>query len=295
MASSVYLLATIVLLAHLMRDLGAGRLRWPMAGLFALTPGVLTYATNGYMDILSGTVMTASLVLLVKIHKGEASPWMLGLVYGIAAFTKEDGNLWFIACGCALGLGYLLKRLPWQSLAAFGVFWAVIALPWLGVAKTLHQRNRGWNFSPEYMTDRAPIALPMTVRAYVQEGFGGGNTMRNMEGPVDLGPGQVFLHLRDSWLMIFYAAALAVLVGFRSWRAPPLRDILLVVVLQLAANMVLMIGTTLELHFHLVTSADRRLLQAAPGLVALAAAVCAAAFAPPPPAPLASGKKPGRK
>jgi hypothetical protein len=106
---------------------------------------------------------------------------------------------------------------------------------------------------------------------------------------------QWFVHLRGTWLFLWYGVLLAAVLGFSRWRdRPVLRWLALVPVMQAAAYTAVYAASTVEpqanqqgLAWHITTSLDRLLLQLAPSVFAIAAA---AWLGTPPSAPRLSAK-----
>jgi hypothetical protein len=153
-------------------------------------------------------------------------------------------------------------RVAWRGVLTATVVWLLVAGPWQVVVWHLGLRHYDYGaLTPASMTVM-PHRLLMVARALLLETFGAGIT------------GATWLnHVLSSWLLFWPAATLVLLTGWRTIREPGLREIAIILGLQVAAACGAYTLTILDVDWLLGSSLDRLLLQWVPAVAVLAAGV----------------------
>lgn len=276
-----HFLALLALLPAALRDLGAGPWSLPLAGAIALLPKLQEFATVGYGDLPVAVWGAAGLAVLVRVHQGKAAPWTVALVGGLSTQVKDEGLLWAAGCLVALGAWTLAGRIGRTRLVVAGLVLLALVLPW---KVTLHRLGIGPNdyvINPAAMLDAVPARLPLVLRGYALEMWGGGATMRGVAGQSD--PQAEFLgHMIGTFNVLWFAIPVLLALGWRRLIASPHRELLLPVAVQVGGYLAVYLASNRDIPFHVVTTADRVLTQLSCVVFVIAAS---AAFGPAAPAP----------
>ncbi len=270
--SVAFYLMLAALLARLLLELGAGRWRWLLAGLFVFVPKVLEQASSGYADLVVSGFLVGALVFLVRALRGDSPPWTVGLMCGLAALLKNEGLVMGAGCIGLLGLHVLRRRLPWKAVAVAAACFGVLVLPWRAV-------NKGWNLNSTFKVDtdrmqnNLPEQGPVILKAAVLEAAGIPLTMPMLTGRGPVTTEGWGTHLRDSWLLLWYAVAAGLVLGATRLLRSPAPELAALLALQLAATWAVYLGAQYNVVWLCLTSLDRLLLQVAPLAFALAAGV----------------------
>lgn len=262
MVSPLFALGLAAALAALVAELGAARYRWIVAGAVALLPLALDQSANGYVDLPLAAIMTAAMVLTIRVCRGTSPAWLVGLVAGIAGNFKNEGLIGGMACLVAIAVNAREGRLRWRDVLTAAIVWLIVSGPWQAVVIHFHLQH--FDYGPLTLTAVAamPHRLLMVVRALLLEMFGAGST------------GATWLnHALSSWLLFWPVAALALISGWRRLREPGLREVTLILGIQVVAATLAYTLTRLDVNWLLGSSLDRLLLQWVPGVAALAVAV----------------------
>jgi len=285
--SPFYLLSLASLLALLFRELGAGRFRWLLTGLFITVPKVVEQASSGYADLPVACGMTACLLMLALAWRGAGVGWAAGLAGGLAAIHKDEGLIWAGSAVLLLALWAWRGRGAWKQAVVAIALVAALAAPWKAVTASMGLRPNDYSMNLPRLAGLLPARLPMVAWGVALETLGPGVTMQALLGEAAGAPGEMLAHLRGTWLALWYAVGLAALLGFRRWLdSPLLRWLALVPFLQACAYTAVYAASVVEPQplrgaaWHITTSLDRLLLQLAPAAFVLAAAACLAAASP---------------
>jgi len=106
----------------------------------------------------------------------------------------------------------------------------------------------------------APHRLAAVGHALVKETVGSGRVHEHMVG-----------HLVNSWLLFWYVALPAIVVGWRRIVAPGRREVVMVLAVQAFMSLAAYVSSNWEIEMFIGTSLDRLLLQMVPGIAVLAA------------------------
>jgi len=262
MVSPLCALVLAGLLAALLAELGVVRNRWIVAGAVALLPLMLDQSANGYVDLQLAAAMTGAMLLTVRACRGTAPTWTVGLAAGLAGNLKNEGLVGGLACLVALALNARQGRIGWRPVAWATVVWLLVAGPWQAVVIHLHLNHLDYGPLTVTAVAAVPHRLLMVVRALLLEMFGAGST------------GATWLnHAVSSWLLFWPVATLALISGWRRLQEPGLREVTLILGIQVAAASLAYTLTRLDVNWLLGSSLDRVLLQWVPAVAALAAAV----------------------
>jgi 4-amino-4-deoxy-L-arabinose transferase-like glycosyltransferase len=277
--SPFYLFSLGTVVAFLLAELGAGRFRWLLAAILLTIPKVLEQASNGYADLPVTCGMTVCLALLALAWRGANVGWAVGLAGGLAAIHKDEGLIWSAAAILLMAVWAWRKRVRWSHVAVAVLLLAVLAGPWKSVTGSLGLKPNDYSTNIPRLAGFLPERAPMVLTGVVLETLGPGVTMDGVMGRQIWGMEQWFVHLRGTWLFLWYGVLLATILGFSRWRDRPLlRWLALVPAMQAAAYTAVYAASTVEpqglqgVAWHITTSLDRLLLQLAPAVFALAAA-----------------------
>ncbi len=250
------------LLAALLLELGVTRGRWLVTGAVALLPLALDQSYNGYVDWPLAAAMTGAMLVTIRACRGTAPVWLAGLAAGIPGLLKNEGVVGGLACVAALALNVRRGRVTLRGLLTAAAAWLAIAGPWQGVVWSLGLKHYDYGPVTIAALAAAPHRLLLVARAMALEMFGAGPS------------GATWLnHALHAWLLFWPVALLAMLSGWRRLAEPGLREVALILAIQVAAASFAYTLTILDVNWLLATSLDRLLLQWVPGVAVLAAAV----------------------
>jgi hypothetical protein len=167
-----------------------------------------------------------------------------------------------LACLMALALNARRGTITVRMVLSAAVAWAIVALPWQGVVATMSLHHYDYGAVTLSAIADMPHRMLMVARATGLATFGAGMTGSTW-----------FDHVLSSWLLFWPVATLALLSGWRRLREPGLREIALILVIQVAGACLAYALTVLDVNWLLGSSLDRLLLQWTPAVATLAAAV----------------------
>ncbi|MEK7765751.1 MAG: hypothetical protein AAB368_05890, partial [bacterium] len=266
--SPVFLAGLAVLLARLLGEAGAARGRWLLAGAFVLTPKVIEHGANGYADLPVACAATGALLAALRARRGGPA-WPVAAWGGAAALLKEEGLVWGAACTLVAAWPSGTGGRRWGRLLGTAALFALLAAPWRVAAFSLGLRSIDRAFDVG-TPRRALVAAPTVVKAFLQETVGPGVTAQRLADGPAAGIPEFAAHLRTGWLLFWPAALLRIALGWRRLGGSPAREIGLVLAAFAAAVLLAYGATVHDLAWHLETSLDRLMLQAAPAVWALA-------------------------
>ena len=215
--------------------------------------------------------MVAGLAILVRAYAGAVPVWTVGLAGGLATLTKDEGFPWALGCLAAVGVWSARGKIRWpRVLAAVAVFLVVAApaklmLAWLGVGPDAYVLN------PIGMLAAIPARIPVVVAGYALEAWGPGATRLGEAGVG--GPADWIGHLAGTFLILWYAVPVCLILGWRMLRTSPYRELLLPFAVQVSGCLAKYLASTVGIQYHVVSTADRILVEFLPVTVVLAAAV----------------------
>ncbi len=294
-----HFLALLGILVTILDDLGAGAWRWLAAGALALTPKVLEFASIGYGDLPVAAWSLAGLAVTLRAGAGLAPLWTVALVGGLSTLVKDEGLIWAVGCLLVLAAWAAQRREAWGRVAVATVVLVLIVAPWKAYIGRLGIKPNDYVINPAAMLAALPERLPLVLKGYALEAWGPGVSMPALHDQPFADPfGESYGHLRMSFALLWYAIPLGFLLGLRAWLRAPRRELLLPLAVQAAGYLAVYLASLRDIPFHLVTTADRVLLQLSPAAFALAAGAALAGLAPatPPPAgPATATAPPTRK
>jgi hypothetical protein len=206
--------------------------------------------------------MTAATWLTVRAVSGRSPAWVAGLAAGATGLLKNEGLVGGLACLVALAVNLRSGTVRRRDLLLAGCGWAALACPWQAVVAGLSLRHHDYGAFTLAVAVSMPQRLFMVGRAVLLQMFGAGST------------GSTWLnHLLSSWLLFWPVAVLAILTGWRRLREPGLREIALILGIQVAGACGAYTLTILDVNWLIGSSLDRLLLQWVPAVAVLATAV----------------------
>lgn len=255
-----HFLALLALLPVVLADLGAGPWSLPLAGAIALLPKLQEYGTLGYGDLPVAVWGVAGLAVLVRIHAGRAVPWTAMLIGGLSTQVKDEGLIWAAGCLIALGAWTLAGRISRKQLVIAGLVLLALVLPWKLTLKRLGIAPNDYVVNPAAMLDAMPARLPLVVRGYALEMWGGGATMLGVNGRPDP-QADILNHLLATFNILWFAIPVLLVLGWRILIASPHRELLLPLAVQVSGYLAVYLASNRDIPFHVVTTADRVLTQ----------------------------------
>jgi hypothetical protein len=267
--------ALLALVLVVLRDLGGGEWRWLLAGGLALVPALQRYGSLGVGEVPVAAWMVAGLAILVRAYAGAVPVWTVGLAAGLSTYAKDEGLLWGAGCLAAVAVWAARGKLkPSRATAAVAVCLVVVApaklmLAWLGIGPNAYV------IDVARMLAAIPSRLPVVVAGYALEAWGPGATRFGTAGSA--GPGAWFDHLAGACLILWYAVPVALALGWRWLRTSGHRELLLPFAFHLGGCLAVYLASTVGIEYHVVSTADRILVEFLPATLVLAASAALAA------------------
>ena len=261
--------ALLALVLAVLRDLGAGEWRWLLAGGLALVPALQRYGSLAVGEVPVAAWMVAGLALLVRAHRGAVPVWTVGLAGGLCTLTKDEGLLWAIGCLAAIVVWAARGRIAWsRAIAAIAACLAVSA-PARWMLWSLGIGPNDYVVDASRMLTAIPARLPVVAAGYALEAWGPGALAIGTAGAG--GPGAWLDHLAGTFLILWYAVPICLALGWRTLRASPYRELLLPFAVQAAGCVAVYLASIRGVEYHVVSTADRVLVEFLPATLVLVA------------------------
>jgi hypothetical protein len=260
LVSPIFLPALGALCAALAVEVGAPGAAWLVAGAVTLLPLTVEYGSNGYVDLPLTVALTGAMMALLRARRGASRGALVGAWAGAVGWLKQEGLI--AGAACVIALAWSARRDPRRSRVAgeAAVAWMAICGPWLVLRTWHHLGSEEFGAWTPALLAELPGRSWLILRALVRETL----------GPGRVGAGWLH-HLPESWLLFWYVALPALVLGWRRVWRPGRRELAVVVAAQAAT----MVGAYLVTNWNpailIGTSLDRLLLQMTPGLAILAA------------------------
>ncbi len=277
LVSPLYLATLAALSSGLAGELGLSRFRWPLAAAVVTLPAAVAQGSSGYADLPVACWMAAGLLLVLRARRGAVPWWTVGAVGGLGGLVKSEGAVWAAACLVALAVG---SRGPgrWRRLAAPALAAFLFLAPWQATKAHLGLRLTDFDLRG---LGSAPLARAAGIaKGVLFEALGPGAYYGQAGKRLPFTTGDWYVHLRDTWAALWFAFVLGLAVGGRRLHEPGVRETAAALGVQALFVGAGYLASAHELWWHLSTSLDRVLLQAAPAALLLAASLWSRAVLP---------------
>jgi hypothetical protein len=263
-------IALLPVLARLLLELGLGKGRWLVTGLFALVPTALEHASNGYTEPVVSAYMVLGALLLSRAWKGNAPAWAAALACGFAAQAKDEGTMWTAGALAVLAWWTLRRKVRvGPLLRAFAVA-ALLVMPWKLAARHLGLKPNDYRLEPARLVANFPARAPLVAKALVIEALGPGADMATLSADGGgFGLSGIGRHQAGMWGLLWWVVAAGAVLGARRLITPPAGGLGVMVALQLCALSAVYLTTVLDPALLITWSMGRFLLQLAPLCLAL--------------------------